>query len=88
MSNNHMSSCYSLSQGEWMRENNLGDPRSVAAGSQAPGGFMISGGINAKGRPFSTEIFNNGVWTCGPSIPVSLKGHCQVQVGDKVIIAG
>ena len=41
------------------------------------------------GDSFSTtEIFKEGSWEPGPSLPQPLWNHCQVEVGGQVVIAG
>ena len=62
--------------------------RSGAAASSGVGGLMVSGGYGADGYLASTEIFKDGSWSAGPSLPAGVEGHWQVQVADDVIIMG
>jgi len=83
-----LSSCYSLQDIGWSKEADNDLARSGAAASMTPGGLMVTGGYGKGGYLSSTEIFKENVWVTGPSLPVGVEGHCQVQIGDHVIVVG
>jgi len=83
-----LSSCYSLQGNTWQKEAKMAVARSGAAASSGVGGLMVSGGYGADGYLASTEIFKDGSWSAGPSLPAGVEGHCQVQIADDVFILG
>ena len=48
----------------------------------------MTGGYGAEGYLSSSEVFKENSWAVGPFLPVAMEGHCQVQVGENVIVVG
>ena len=65
-----------------------GAAASRAAASRTAGGLLVTGGYGAQGYLASTEIFTENSWIAGPALPAATMGHCQVQIGDTVIVVG
>ena len=61
--------------------------RIEGSSSNSAQGWLVSGGRNGSTLS-STEVFANGSWTVGSSLPRSLYGHCQVQIGETVLVTG
>ena len=84
-----VSKCYLLAQGTWHLHHSLTTGRYAAAASMTGVGWMVSGGKDAAGtRLSSTEVLTAEGWVPGPPLPEPLSGHCQVTLGDTVIVAG
>jgi hypothetical protein len=49
---------------------------------------MVTGGFGADGYLSSSEVFKENSWAVGPALLVAMEGHCQVLVGENVIIVG
>ena len=63
------------------------EKRRGAATSLTSQGMMVSGGYNGAYLS-STEYYDGGQWARGPEMPVEMAGHCQVTVGQTVIVTG
>ena len=83
-----LSSCFSLQGGTWQMKASLATARSGAAASRTAGGLLVTEGYGAQGYLASTEIFTENSWIAGPALPAATMGHCQVQIGDTVIVVG
>ena len=67
-----------------MREKRWG-----AAASVVNDTWLVTGGY--YGGPFSlssTEMLQGGGWVAGPGLPVGMESHCQVTVGQGVVVTG
>ena len=65
------------------------EKRRSAATSLTTQGMLVSGGGNYDdGYLSSTEYYAGGQWVRGPEMPVEMGGHCQVTVGETVIVTG
>jgi hypothetical protein len=49
---------------------------------------LVTGGFGSEGYLSSSEVFRENSWVVGPALPVAIEGHCQVLVGENVIIVG
>jgi hypothetical protein len=82
-------SCFSLHGKTWVRQPSLATGRDSAAASLTMSGeLMVSGGWDGSKLLSSTEVYHNSSWHSGPDLPIQLKGHCQVLVGDRPVIVG
>ena len=83
-----LSSCYSLQGATWQEEPGMITARSGAGASSGPGGILVTGGFGSEGYLATSEVFRDGTWIEGPSLPAGIEGHCQVQRGEDIYIVG
>jgi len=89
-------SCFTLDRGRWSKSRTKTDmihSRFFAAASTTKdGNMMVSGGWDSvysfANRLDSTEIFVNGKWKVGPTLPMKTSSHCQLFSSLGVIVAG
>ena len=84
------STCYALLGNCWKELPSLSVNRYEAAGSITEAGWLVTGGSErwGYGSHSSSDLYKDGVWTSGPTLPTPTNGHCQVTEGGKVIVAG
>ena len=52
-------------------------------------GLLVTGGFSGNGRLSSTEYLStSGHWTPGPGLPTPRYEHCQVTIGQDVLVLG
>ena len=64
------------------------EKRSSAAASVVNDAWLVTGGLDGSDRVSSTEILQGGGWVAGPGLPVEMRSHCQVTVGQGVVVTG
>ena len=67
------------------------EKRYSAAASVVNDAWLVTGGDNDvifDSYLSSTEILQGGGWVAGPGLPVRMQGHCQVTVGQGVVVTG
>ena len=78
--------------GQWTAVASMRGKRSYAAASVVNGAWLVTGGDNGDSYSYSylssTEILQGGGWVAGPGLPVEMGGHCQVTVGQGVVVTG
>ena len=77
--------------GKWTAVASMRQERKAAAASVLPatGAMVVTGGKNGKKSYLSsTEILSAGGWVAGPDMPGQRAHHCQVTVGQTVIVTG
>jgi len=83
------STCYALLGTCWKELPSLSVNRYDAAGSITEAGWLVTGGLDRRSnRLSSSDLYTDGVWTSGPTLPAPTYGHCQVTDGSKVIVTG
>ena len=82
--------CYVLLGTCWKELPSLSVDRYDAAGSITEAGWLVTGGRDdwRYNRHSSSDLYTDGVWTSGPTLPAPTSGHCQVTDGSKVIVTG
>ncbi len=71
---------YHSDKNEWLRSNDTLHPRVRHAASFIGGYWLLSGGSGAAGS--TTEFWNGTAFVEGPSLPRSMRDHCQVTVDE------
>ena len=64
------------------------EKRSSAAASVVNNTLLVTGGHKGYSSLSSTEILQGGGWVAGPGLPVRMESHCQVTVGQGVVVTG
>jgi len=93
-----VASCHGLHGTAWHGTPNLSLARQNAGSSLWQGGWLVTGGSDSNTLHPSSELYNNGGWTAGPSMEektfwsrkplMGIAGHCQITAGGRVIVAG
>ena len=82
---------YSFDTKVWsLSSSRLAIPRAQAASALLSNGlWMVVGGQGGDNAEVTSEILTEGVFVPGPSLPVTLVGHCMVNVNSShVFVAG
>ncbi len=82
------SSCYSLSNNQWVSSDRMNSKRSYYAAAQWPNGkLLVTGGWDQR-RLKSAEILTEQGWESNiPSLPVTIADHCMVTINSTTVMA-
>ena len=93
-----VASCHALHGTAWHGTPSLRLARQNAGSSLWQGGWLVTGGSDLNTYHTTSELYNSGGWTSGPSMEektfwtrkplMGIEGHCQVTAGGRVIVAG
>ena len=93
-----VASCHALHGTAWHGTPSLSLARQNAGSSFWQGGWLVTGGSDLNTYHTTSELYNSGGWTSGPSMEektfltrkplMGIEGHCQVTAGGRVILAG
>ena len=88
-----LSGCYCLQNGTWTVTTQMITNRKEAGSSNFDGGWLVTGGATSAYSIFSsvissTEVLDSGNWTSNISLPQGIYRHCQLTIGNNIIITG
>jgi N-acetylneuraminic acid mutarotase len=85
---NFSNKCYSLKNKEWVSSYSMNSARAFAAAAQLQDGkLLVSGGSIGSDQLNSTEVLSEEGWEKNaPFLPVSIEGHCMVQINSTTVM--
>ncbi len=82
---------YDFATNQWTTSESMLTPRANPKASLIDGVWLVSGDneeIESGNAPFSTEIWSNGQFAEGPTLPAAMYNHCQLTVNSTHVFFG